>query len=621
MSTYIFKSIAFEYNLNNYIPSIFKQMDFTFDPQKHYDLGKSPYRYQLNSLESFYNKEENSFGFCVVEGYLHLTIGRIILNVDNKLTYEELFNYIPNKHKEYLPKTWNPLMIRFHDRNKHLPIIKDIETLDWVVQWHQRKSSLELFKIDYYFDSIELSNHFIDVYPITKDLQYYYEIPFLKAIIQCNIQEIKHFHSLGIQFERSFHNLCRLPYSLNERLLNQEDESIYQEYNTLFNFIFDNKMQNICINGFYEDEGDSNNTTTLHTQAKFNLSKIKINTNLNAQPAGSFFKGKKGKIISTSNYSRFVIENFIIKDEEFDFKDLEFPESFIKTFINQFNKSKEIIKTNNQINTISNNLQKCLSSSSSSPSSTIIKATTTFHQANLQFYFQILVDTFLNKRENINYELIQQIYQFLIENQLEINIETKDIILFFIYKRSKILYEYYKSIYRSDEEFIESITLEFIRQSPFNDLLDSIIIDRPYKNCQYKRLNVKNKLKLFMLLKRNDLFLKEWEYSSSTHSLVPPSIRWCCLNLELSSINNILKEIGENYSNENGYLYIKKKLFVVRFCKTSLQLGKTDITKSSFTIFKKYFISSYNIKNTPLHKNLMDQIKNYNENDYLIEIQ
>ncbi|KAM9968827.1 hypothetical protein ACTFIW_000228 [Dictyostelium discoideum] len=126
-------------------------------------------------------------------------------------------------------------------------------------------------------------------------------------------------------------------------------------------------------------------------------------------------------------------------------------------------------------------------------------------------------------------------------------------------------------------------------------------------------------LKLFMSLKRNDLFLEEWEFSTSVdkrNAVMLPSIKWCCLNLEFSSINNILKVIGESYNKEiyyhNNHHVFSHRLQMFRFCKASLQLGKTDITKSSFTILNQYFgtLDRF-IEYEHLHKK-------FNENDYLI---
>ncbi|KAM9992416.1 hypothetical protein ACTFIY_009874 [Dictyostelium cf. discoideum] len=46
------QKILFEYSLRYCIPSILKQMDFTFDPQKHYQLGccPDPYEYKPKNL-------------------------------------------------------------------------------------------------------------------------------------------------------------------------------------------------------------------------------------------------------------------------------------------------------------------------------------------------------------------------------------------------------------------------------------------------------------------------------------------------------------------------------------------------------------------------------------------
>ncbi|KAM9981977.1 hypothetical protein ACTFIY_004287 [Dictyostelium cf. discoideum] len=139
-----FKEIAIHYSLYNYIPSIFKQIDFTINHLKDYrgnsnKINKSNLKRSIeflrllvskinynNSLNEEQEKQEK-------EGYLYIsdTILNIMLQTE-KSTYEELYNFIPNKYKHNLPFHWNPILSSIGDP-KVLSIVKDIETINSLI--------------------------------------------------------------------------------------------------------------------------------------------------------------------------------------------------------------------------------------------------------------------------------------------------------------------------------------------------------------------------------------------------------------------------------------------------------------------------------------------------------
>ncbi|KAM9971983.1 hypothetical protein ACTFIW_011973 [Dictyostelium discoideum] len=315
---------------------------------------------------------------------------------------------------------------------------------------------------------MELSNYFFKLNPKTENLQGYYYVPFLKAVAECNINDIKYLNSLGLKFKYlSF----KIPFSLNKRLLNEDDELIHQEYNTMFNIILDNQMVSkswelinyIADNGYYKDDINSdrikNKKNSNEHNIKFNLSKIKIN--IKNRTVHGFF--------SNYNLSRLVIEDLIYKKEDLDDKDFKslghdpydsFKPYYSDLIINQINKCREIIKNNNNNNN-NNEIQ----------------------QPNLKNYLRLLEYVFQKHFKVENFEKYNQMYNVLIENQFGSNIEEKQLKQlkqFLLYKRSPMLKRYLKN-YNMDRinKSIKTISLEFIQQSSFDDLIISLIY-RPY---------------------------------------------------------------------------------------------------------------------------------------------
>ncbi|KAM9997488.1 hypothetical protein ACTFIZ_010985 [Dictyostelium cf. discoideum] len=190
-------------------------------------------------------------------------------------------------------------------------------------------------------------------------------------------------------------------------------------------------------------------------------------------------------------------------------------------------------------------------------------------------------------------------YNVLIEYQHEFQIENEQLKLFSVFKRSPILYEY----------------------SIDNRIINKIEIDG-YLDCKGV---VENNLQLFIFLKRNDLFLKELEFigSNGKERLVISKfmIKLFCFNLDLNSINYIFKVIvadsDKGSFNEELYFNFYRSIQISQFCFVSLQLGKIEITKLSFTILKNYFpLQSPYIKEK--YQKFKDLVENYNKYDYLI---
>ncbi|KAM9971985.1 hypothetical protein ACTFIW_011975 [Dictyostelium discoideum] len=231
-------------------------------------------------------------------------------------------------------------------------------------------------------------------------------------------------------------------------------------------------------------------------------------------------------------------------------------------------------------------------------------------------------------------EIIEQRHNDLISYRYEFSIESEHLKLFSVYKRSPILYQYSKGnrdIYKSFEKTLNSISLEFIQQSSFDDLIDSLIY-RPYKEVVVEMVDgysngkgvVQHNLQLLILLKRKDLFLKELELIGSNGKeeleISKFIIKWCCINLELTSINYIFKVIKDCYSkepsNDQFYLDRYKAIKISQFCLVSLQLGKIEITKLSFTILMNYLFSVFHMNEA--YQKFKDRVENYNQYDYLI---
>ncbi|KAM9984601.1 hypothetical protein ACTFIY_009031 [Dictyostelium cf. discoideum] len=229
-------------------------------------------------------------------------------------------------------------------------------------------------------------------------------------------------------------------------------------------------------------------------------------------------------------------------------------------------------------------------------------------------------------------EIIKRRHKNLIHYRYEFHIVSQHLKLYSLYKRSPILYHYSKDnidIYTSFKKPIDSISLEFIEQSTFDDLIESLIY-RPYKevvkinyfsNCNQM---VQHNLRLFIFLKRKDLFIKELELIGSngkgeleTSTFI---IRWCCINLELTSINYIFKVIAICYcrdpSKDQFYLDHYMSIKISEFCLVSLQLGKIEITKFSFTFLMNNLFPVFHM--IEAFQKLKARVENYNEYDYLI---